>query len=101
MADMLLFVARNKTNRFSNRFINAINFTLSGHDWLELNRFTKEAGMEILFDLNALIRHKNGSWNYHNANRMLQFSDKHNLSVIWELGNGNYIIISLFTSHNR
>lgn len=44
--------------------------------------------MQILFDLNSLIRYKNGSWNYHNTDRMLNFSDKHDLNVIWELGNG-------------
>lgn len=69
------------------------NFTMSGEEWLALNRLIRKSGFTLLFDLNCLTRFENGSWNFANAESLIHFSDKHNLSVIWELGNGkNYFI---------
>lgn len=65
------------------------NYTMSGEEWLTLNQFIAKSGFTLLFDLNCLTRFANGSWNFKNAESLIQFSDRHNLSVIWELGNGN------------
>lgn len=59
-----------------------------GDEWLMLNRLVANAGFTMLFDLNTLIRFENGSWNFLNGEDLIEFSDKHNLDVIWELGNG-------------
>lgn len=68
------------------------NFTMSGEEWLALNRLITNSGFTLLFDLNCLIRFKDGSWNPANAESLIEFSNKYNLNVIWELGNGNKII---------
>lgn len=53
-----------------------------------LNELAAGSGFTILFDLNCLIRNDDGSWNTNNAEELISFSERHNLSVIWELGNG-------------
>lgn len=65
------------------------NFTMSADEWLTLNNLIANSGFTLLFDLNCLTRFENGSWDSANAESLIAFSDKHNLSVIWELGNGN------------
>lgn len=110
MADRLLFVPKNaprfKTQTATNTdggdcaYADAIcdvavrpNFTMSGDEWLALNRLVAKSGFTLLFDLNCLTRFENGSWDFANAENLIEFSDKHNLSVIWELGNGKKFII--------
>lgn len=67
-----------------------LNFLLFviGKEWLNLNQLANVTGHTVLFDLNALIRNDDGSWQSKNAEELVDFSDKHNLSVLWELGNG-------------
>lgn len=55
---------------------------------MTLNHLVAKSGFTMLFDLNTLIRFDNGSWNFLNAETLIEFSDKHNLTIIWELGNG-------------
>lgn len=63
------------------------NFTMSGQEWLDLNRLASAAGLTILFDLNVLVRLEDGSWNSSNAVELIKFSDQHGLDIIWQLGN--------------
>ncbi|KAI7815516.1 heparanase-like [Rhyzopertha dominica] len=104
MADRLIFV-ENKNFAFKTSFHLEIdggacafedircdvflrpNFTMSGQEWLQLNKLTAASGLTILFDLNCLTRNDDGTWNSSNAEEIIAFSDRYNLSVIWELGN--------------
>ncbi|CAH1173655.1 unnamed protein product [Phaedon cochleariae] len=63
------------------------NYTMTGTQWLMLTTFAKKAVLDVFFDLNSLIRFTNGSWDYRNAETLIQFSNDHNLEVNWELGN--------------
>ncbi|KAF7287929.1 hypothetical protein GWI33_000271 [Rhynchophorus ferrugineus] len=63
------------------------NYTLSGDDWLQLYALSQNANISIIYDLNALLRFENGTWDYQNAIEMIEFSEKNNLKVDWELGN--------------
>lgn len=65
-----------------------VNFTMSAVEWLKLNRVAEKANLDLIFDLNALRRFDNGSWDSSNARKLIEFSSKHNLNVNWELGNG-------------
>lgn len=75
---------------------------------MQLNKLTAASGLTILFDLNCLTRNDDGTWNSSNAEEIIAFSDRYNLSVIWELGNGKllkpftYILIKKmkFTMYN-
>ncbi|RZC41862.1 heparanase-like, partial [Asbolus verrucosus] len=68
-------------------FLQKPNFTMSSREWLQLNKLARETNMEIIFDLNALRRFDNGTWDYRNAEELISFSNEHNLEVNWELGN--------------
>lgn len=76
-----------------NSFIDAFNlsaapnYTMTGSQWLQFNKFAESIDMDVFFDLNALIRFKNGSWDYENAESLIRFSHDHNITVNWELGN--------------
>ncbi|GJQ65491.1 hypothetical protein Trydic_g7595 [Trypoxylus dichotomus] len=63
------------------------NFTLSDREWLKLYNLAFTTGFTILFDLNALLRKEDGSWDYENAEKFIQFSNDNNMDVIWQLGN--------------
>lgn len=63
------------------------NFTMTSSQWLKLARFAEEVQLEPIFGLNALLRFDNGSWDYSNAYNLIQFSQKNNIWVHWELGN--------------
>uniref|UniRef100_A0A6P7GLM7 Heparanase-like n=1 Tax=Diabrotica virgifera virgifera TaxID=50390 RepID=A0A6P7GLM7_DIAVI len=103
LADRLIFSLKNKTDidienvdqlydssNFGNIDINYAalpNITLFASDWLKLNNLSSNTNMSIFFGLNALLRFKNGSWDYRNAEEMIKFSDENGLRVNWELGN--------------
>jgi hypothetical protein len=56
-------------------------------DWMALNGFAHAAGLQLLFDLNVLLR--NGTeWDSSNARLLLDFSDKLRFNISWQLGNG-------------
>lgn len=65
-----------------------INFTMNAVEWLKLNRVAEKTNMDLIFDINALRRFENGSWDSSNAKTLIEFSSNHNLNVNWELGNG-------------
>ncbi|KAG8234047.1 hypothetical protein J437_LFUL014772 [Ladona fulva] len=62
------------------------NFTMRASDWLKVNNFLKSAGLDLLFDLNVLLR-KGGNWDPSNAIELIQFSKRNNLNLSWQLGN--------------
>ncbi|XP_046383597.1 heparanase-like isoform X2 [Ischnura elegans] len=62
------------------------NFTLSGTDWLKINKFAQAAGLDLIFDVNVLLR--NGKhWDPTNAIKLINYSRDHELSLSWQLGN--------------
>lgn len=68
-------------------YLLAPNFTMTGSQWLNLLNFTQVTCLVPIFDLNALIRFENGTWDYRNAYSLINFSHKHNIFINWELGN--------------
>jgi hypothetical protein len=67
---------------------------VAGADWMALNGFAHAAGLDLLFDLNVLLR--NGTrWDSSNARLLLEYSDRLGFNVSWQLGNGK----SLKTGH--
>ncbi len=66
------------------------NFTLSEDQWDEVNSFVAQAGWEIIFGLNVLLRHPwpNGSWDSTNAKELMSYTATKGYKVNWELGNG-------------
>jgi hypothetical protein len=56
---------------------------------LELNIYAKTAGMDLIFDLNALLR-DGKKWDDTNAKELIAFANKHNLKISWQLGNGTF-----------
>ncbi|XP_069687976.1 heparanase-like isoform X2 [Periplaneta americana] len=61
-------------------------FSMSGADWTALNTFAQSAGLELLFDLNVLLRNQS-QWDSSNARQLIEFSDKFGFNVSWQLGN--------------
>jgi hypothetical protein len=63
---------------------------VAGGDWTALNGFAHAAGLDLLFDLNVLLR--NGTqWDSSNARMLLEYSDRHRFNISWQLGNGTYL----------
>lgn len=48
----------------------------------------------MIFDLNALIRTADGYWNCTNAKDIIAFAKNKNMSLDWQLGNGNVYFAS-------
>jgi hypothetical protein len=70
-------------------------FHVAAADWTALNGFARAAGLQLLFDLNVLLR--NGTeWDSSNARQLLDFSDKHRYNISWQLGNGTVLLWSLY-----
>lgn len=63
------------------------NYTMTGSQWLALTNFATVAGLDVIFDLNSLIRFQNGSWDHRNAESLIGFSNHYGLRLNWELGN--------------
>ena len=63
------------------------NFTFTKEDWVALNEFTKHANWTLLFDVNVILKRKDGCWDATNFRKLLKFSYsmgyKH---IAWELG---------------
>ncbi|KAK9876527.1 hypothetical protein WA026_013901 [Henosepilachna vigintioctopunctata] len=104
MADCLIFQSNNKRSlkenigekidggdcSYSNDYCQyqvLPNFTMNGIDWLNLNNLTRNAKLDMIFDLNVLRRFPNNSWNPENAKQLIEFSNRHNLDISWQLGN--------------
>jgi nicotinamide riboside kinase len=62
---------------------------IAGDDWTSLNGFAQATGLDLLFDLNVLLR--NGTqWDSSNARLLLEYSNRHRFNISWQLGNGMY-----------
>ncbi|KAJ9597244.1 hypothetical protein L9F63_011918 [Diploptera punctata] len=61
-------------------------FNMSASDWIGLNEFAQNAQLHLLFDLNVLLR-TDSQWNDSNARVLLNFSDKRDYIINWQLGN--------------
>jgi len=61
------------------------NFNFSMFD--KLYRFAANMNWRLIFDLNSLIRKKDGSWDPSNAVELIKTVDSHNYSIDYELGN--------------
>nr|CAD7452385.1 unnamed protein product [Timema tahoe] len=62
------------------------DFTMSVSDWDLINELAINTGLDLLFDLNVLLRDGN-MWNSTNAKDLVDYSHERNYSVIWQLGN--------------
>ncbi|XP_034254706.1 heparanase-like [Thrips palmi] len=60
---------------------------LSGDRWLAINAIASKAKLNLLFDLNVLLRKTSGEWNSTNAQKLIEFSQENNLLLDWQLGN--------------
>ncbi|XP_065342829.1 heparanase-like [Cloeon dipterum] len=61
-------------------------FNMSGETLTELHNYAKTAGMDMIFDLNALLR-KGEDWDDTNAKELLDYASKQELKLHWQLGN--------------
>ncbi|XP_033209706.1 heparanase-like isoform X2 [Belonocnema kinseyi] len=88
-----LFFDETLTEGFNSETINPVdgqditNFTITKKDLLDLYKFTQKSGNRMLFDLNALIRNSDGSWNDSNARQIVEFAQSYGMSLDWHLGN--------------
>ena len=85
-------------------FFNWTNFTLSASQWDALNDFSKEAGWDMVYGLNSLLRNPwpHGKWDTTNAEELFKYTISKGYDVSWELGNGTMSYKSLkgFTVKN-
>ncbi|XP_063237070.1 heparanase-like isoform X1 [Bacillus rossius redtenbacheri] len=94
LADCLIFTANGTQRRVYDECAEGItycspdvrNFSMTGSEWTQIHDFCQRAGVQLLFDLNALLRNGD-NWDPTNAKQLLDFSDEHNLSATWQLGN--------------
>ncbi|XP_076759438.1 heparanase [Xylocopa sonorina] len=63
------------------------NFTINGENFEDLYNFATESKLRMIFDLNALIRNANGSWDDSNAKSIITFAKNKNMKLDWQLGN--------------
>lgn len=54
----------------------------------QLSDFTKKADVNIVLDLNSLLRNSDGSWDSSNPEELISFASQHNIELNFELGNG-------------
>lgn len=101
MADRLIFMpSKNDSNnnlKYSEpnpessdeycNYVSTQNFSMYGQDWLMLNNLTRKTNLDMIFDLNALRRLSNDSWDSRNAEVLINFSNKYRLNLDWQLGN--------------
>ncbi|GLV35833.1 hypothetical protein CBL_01015 [Carabus blaptoides fortunei] len=67
--------------------MNFPNFTMTAHQWTQLNEFARRVHTKILFDLNCLTRNTDGSWNADNARELITYSHRKAYDIDWQLGN--------------
>ena len=64
-------------------------FYMTTDTWDKINQFAVDAGWDLIFGLNALLRNSpNGSWDSRNAQELFNYTLVKQYSVSWELGNG-------------
>lgn len=67
------------------------NFTISGTDLLAIYDFTAKSELQMIFDLNVLLRNPDGSWNDSNAQEIIAFAKNQGMTLDWQLGNGKQL----------
>ncbi|XP_066581428.1 heparanase-like [Prorops nasuta] len=87
-ADCLTF---NETNNLSRKILmdanDISNFTITEEDFLNFYEFAVKAELQMIFDLNVLLRNPDGSWNVSNALNIINFARSHSMDIDWQLGN--------------
>lgn len=82
-ADTVLFVDSSEP-----RIRSSIGEIILDSSFLEqLSAFTKQSDVNILLDLNSLLRNSDGSWDSSNAEELISFASQHNIELNFELGN--------------
>ena len=67
---------------------NGDSIKMTMEDWEEINTFTSETGLQLLFDLNDELR-KGYSWDPSNAEELLKVTSNRKYGPLWwQLGNG-------------
>nr|CAI5859857.1 unnamed protein product [Callosobruchus analis] len=100
LADRLLFSPESEeTYKYAENFYKGIadeydidyrlapNYTMTGTQWTNLVKLSQKADLDVIFDLNSLLRQEDGEWDYHNAETLIEFSQNNSLKLNWELGN--------------
>lgn len=67
------------------------NFTITSADLLAVYNFAVKSKLRMIFDLNALLRNPDGSWNDTNAQEIITFAKNQAMELDWQLGNGKQI----------
>ncbi|XP_011155752.1 heparanase isoform X1 [Solenopsis invicta] len=92
-ADCLIFVQNQMEQSFSEKILSPVdgqdisNFTISGTDLLAIYDFTAKSELQMIFDLNVLLRNPDGSWNDSNAQEIIAFAKNQGMTLDWQLGN--------------
>lgn len=73
---------------FKHGILLEINNFVAASLLLEIAEFTKKSGVQVLLDLNSLLRNSDGSWDSTNAEQLIQFASENKLEFNFELGNG-------------
>lgn len=58
-----------------------------------LYSFANCSGLELIFGLNALLRTTANAWDSQNAELLLNYCERRQYSMSWELGNGAYLFL--------
>ncbi|KAL6262659.1 hypothetical protein P5V15_005452 [Pogonomyrmex californicus] len=92
-ADCLIFIQDQMEQNSSEKILSPVdgqdisNFTISGTDLLNIYDFAVKSGLQMIFDLNVLIRNPDGSWNDTNARKIIAFAKNQGMMLDWQLGN--------------
>lgn len=60
--------------------IDISNFTLT-NDFLSVYEFTQNTGIRMIFDINAILRNDDGSWNSENAEELIDFARSNEMEI--------------------
>ena len=76
------------------------NFTITREDWIDINEFAKKVNWTLLFDVNVILKRKDGCWNSTNFRQLLKFSSSQKYAPIaWELGNLYFTYLPFYFRH--
>lgn len=78
-------------SKWNNMKTYSFNSCFTGSFLEQLSAFTKQSDVNILLDLNSLLRNSDGSWDSSNAEELISFASQHNIQLNFELGNGKCI----------
>lgn len=86
--DFIMPIFCTKLSTFSNLLSSFI-----ASDWDKINKFSSDAGWDMVFDLNMILR--NGSrWDPTNAIELMKYTTRKGYRIAgWEFGNGRYFLL--------